>query len=366
MRVVIAQSDLLEGLKTVSRAVSGANTLPILGNILIKAEGRKMSFSATNLDISIQTTLEADVQNEGAITVPSKILTSYVSLLGKDAETELKVGDGLALEIKSGGSQTKIKGLSADEFPEVKSVDSGLRFSVKSEIFRNAVHEVAFAAKENSARPILSGVFFAVKEGALSIVATDSYRLSERCLTLADTKEEKTFVVPVRAVMEADRLAATADSISVVVSENQVSFSADGSVLISRLIDGSFPDYKRIIPASHQTLVKIDREELALAVRRVSIFARENNQHMKWEVGKDELIVSTDSTEIGEEVSRVPAKVEGSANLIALSADYVLDVLGALSGEGELRIELEGKLQPAVIKKEKEEDFLHLIMPLKV
>ena len=299
-------------------------------------------------------------------TILAKILTSYVSLLPKGADTELKVGAGLTLEIKSGKSKTKIKGLAAEEFPDVKAVEEGITIKLNSKEFREAVHEVAFSAKQNSARPILSGVFFDIKAGNLAMVATDSYRLSEKLLEVPDIKEDSDFVVPVRAVMEADRLAATSEDINITVSENQISFTVEGSVLTSRLIDGKFPDYKRIIPTSHQTLIHINRAELALAVRRVSIFARENNQHMKWEIGKDELIISTDSTEIGEEKSSIPAHIDGNENLIALSADYVLDILGALSTEEQIVIELEGKLQPAVFKRETKTPFLHLVMPLKV
>ena len=143
MKVVIEQSDLLDGLKTVSRAVSGQNTLPVLGNILIKAEGKKLHFSATNLEISIATSVEANIKNEGSITIPAKILTSYTSLLKKDEDIELKLADGLALEVNSKTSKTKIKGISADEFPDITRVDSGVKLSLSTEDFRSMVQEVA-------------------------------------------------------------------------------------------------------------------------------------------------------------------------------------------------------------------------------
>lgn len=367
MKVVIPQSDLLESLKTVSRAVSGANTLPVLGNILIKAEGKKLHFAATNLEISISTSIEADIKNEGAITVPAKVLTSYTSLLSKDEDIELKIADGTALELNSKTSKTKIKGIAADEFPQVARVEGGTKLELKGDAFRDAVHQVAFAAQENASRPILAGVFLSANGKELKVVATDSYRLSEKKLTLPSDVADVSCVVPVRAFLEADRLMMGQDSITITVAENQVMFAVDGTELVSRLIEGQFPPYEQILPKSHSTTVEVNREELALAVRRVSIFAKENNQHMKLEFLNDgTMTVSTDTTQIGEEKTTIPVKIDGATNVIALNADYVLDVLGAVTGDENIQIEVEGKMNPAVFKRLKHKDFVHLVMPLKV
>ena len=367
MKVLISQEVLLDSLKTVSRAVSGQNTLPVLGNVLIRATGKKLNFAATNLEISISTSSEAVVKNEGAITVPAKILTSYVSLLKKGEEVELSVSAGTALEVKSQSSKTKIKGITADEFPSIARVEGGTKLDLDTKDFRESVHQVAFAAQEYSSRPILSGVFFATDKSKLRMAATDSYRLSEKVLKLKTDVAETSCVIPVRAVFEADRLAGSEESIEMRISENQVMFSVGGTELTSRLIEGQFPDYQQIIPKKNSTTAEIDRLEFELAVRRVSIFAKENNQHMKLEFLNDgTLTISTDATEIGEEKTTIPVKLEGGTSLIALNADYVLDILGALSGEDKVRMELEGKMSPAVIGAVKNKDFLHLIMPLKM
>lgn len=367
MKVSIPQETLLESLKIVSRAVSGQATLPVLGNILIKAENKKVYFAATNLEVSITTSAEANVKNEGAITVPAKILTAYTSLLGKNDEVELAVESGTDLSIKSKSSKTKIKGISADEFPEIARVESGAKLELKSKDFKAAMDQVAFSAQENASRPILSGVYLHATGNELRLAATDSYRLSEKFLKLDTEAKTTTCVIPVRAVLEADRLSGGAEAIQITISDNQAMFTLGGTELTTRLIEGQFPDYQQIIPKKSATQVLVARDELELAVRRVSIFAKENNQHMKVELQSDStMVVYTDATEIGEERTTIPVKLEGEANIIALNADYVLDVLSALSDEKEIRIELDGKLSPAVVKAPKADDFIHLIMPLKM
>lgn len=368
MKFSIDQSSLLDSLKIVSRAVSGTNTLPVLGNVLIRTQGKKVFFSATNLEISISTSVEADIQNEGAITVPAKILTSYTSLLGKNDDIELSLIDGATLQVKSKRSKTKIKGISADEFPEIKTVDAGTKLSLGKENFRSAVHKVGFAAQENSSRPILSGVYFNAKKDELRMAATDSYRLSEQLVKLDAVVDDTTCVIPVRAVLEADRLASKTEAeIKITIGENQVMFTVGTTYLTSRLIDGKFPDYNQIIPKKSSTTVTLNRSEYEMAVRRVSIFAKENNQHMRIQVLADGTFeVSTSATEIGEEKTTLQVKVEGTANEIALNADYVLDVIGALSGEESIQLELDTKMTPAVFRSTSGSGFIHLIMPLKM
>ncbi len=367
MKVVIAQESLLEALKIVSRAVAGQNTLPVLGNILIRAEGKKVNFYATNLELSIATSCEAVVKNEGAITVPAKVLTSYTSLLGKEDDIELVAADGATLEVKSPSSKTKIKGISADEFPQIATVDNGIKLLLDAKGFRTAVHQVAFAAQENSSRPILSGVYFGVDKSELRMAATDSYRLSEKVLKLATAVDARKCVIPVRAVFEADRLVAGEEEVRITIDENQVMFTVGNTQLTSRLIDGQFPDYQQIIPKKVTSTIEVDRAEFELAVRRVSIFAKQNNQHMKLEALNDgTLAVSTDATEIGEERTVIPVKLTGEVNIIALNTDYVLDVLGALSADNKVKLELDTKMSPAVFKTVNGTDFVHLVMPLKM
>ena len=367
MKIKIGQKNLIESLKIVSRAVSGQNQLPVLGNILIRAENKKVYFSATNLEISISTSTDAEIKNEGAITVPAKIFTSYISLLQKDEDINLEIDGNADLKIKSKSSKTKIKGIPADEFPSIARVENGAKINLDAKIFRDSVSKVAFSAQENSSRPILAGVFLAIEKKELRMAATDSYRLSEKILELENSLEKISSLIPVRAIFEADRLIGDAEKISITISENQAMFLIGNTELTTRLIEGQFPNYQQIIPQKKLTTVQIDRSELEMAVRRVSIFAKENNQHMKLEfLGEKTCQISTNATEIGEEQASISAKISGENSSISLNADYFLDALSALGKEEKIEIELSGKMSPAVLKIPKNKNFVHLIMPLKI
>ena len=366
MRFTISQSVLLEHLKIVSRAVSNQLALPVLGNILIRAEGKKVYFSATNLEMAISTATEAHIKNEGSITIPAKVLTAYVSLLS-DEEIEMSVADGLALLIETAQSKTKIKGLSADEFPNIPTIEGGAPFAVSGKDLAAAVEQVAFAAQTNATRPVLGGVSFELENSELRLVATDSYRLSLRTIGLEKSAKKATCVVPVRALVEMQRLLQSEDcEASVWLSDNQILFRVDGHELTSRLIDGQFPNYQEIIPKEHATTVLLDRESLQMSVRRLSIFAKEDNQQIRLEVGGDgRVVLSTNNTQVGEDHNELLGQVTGPSTAVTLNADYVLAALQALHGESKVRFNFGEKVGPVVVTAEKKGPFLHLIMPLK-
>ncbi len=366
MKVILDQQLLLSCLKTVSRAVSTTNTLPVLGNILLKAEGKKLHFAATNQEMYIQTSCDAAIKNEGSLTVPAKLLTSYISLLPNTDEVTISATGDNALEIKSKASRTKIKGIPESEFPDLPAVTGGVSIALPVPAFHSLVHKVSFAAQENASRPVLGGVFVAIEGTNVRMAATDSYRLSEVELKTEKAAEPVNCLIPVRALLEADRLSQKEETIELKITANQIAIQAGSTTLGSRLIDGVFPDYKAIIPKKHLTSAVLDRGELELAVRRLSIFARQNNQHMKLDIGSDSVRVTSDSTEIGEDESTISATVTGASNVMALNADYLLEVLSAASSADSVIIEMQEKMNPAVIKIKGRDDFLHLIMPLKM
>jgi DNA polymerase III subunit beta len=368
MKLFCTQRDLDYAVNIVNKAISPNNTLPVLNNILIKAEGKKLYFSSTNLEIAISCSIDADVRGEGSITVPAKLLTSYVSLL-TDEKVELSVVEGMSLAITSSSSNTKIKCISADEFPLIPKVDKGQQFNVNIDDLYTAITETVFAASSNTSRPILSGVLMLSKGDSLKLVSTDSYRLAEKTLKISSTPSEDVYsVVPARTMSELSKIVSKADAkeVKVNVSKNQILFVVDGIELISRLIEGKFPDYEKIIPKENKTKAEVSVEDLSLVLKRVSLFARENNNSVKLSVTNDgKMMVSSEETKVGEEKAELLVKLSGENNKISLNAQYLLDVLTYI-GEDKVVLYMNDKTSPAVIKPLKSEDYVYIIMPLKI
>lgn len=370
MKVVCSQNDLNESLNIVGKAINQNTTLPVLNNVLLKAESNKLHFAGTNLEIAIQCFCSADIKAEGSITVPAKLLMSYISLL-KDENVELFVDDTNNLQIKSPSSQTKIKGISAEEFPLIPTVNRDQVFKVSKKDLDLAVSQTVFAAATNTARPVLSGILFDLKKDSLKLVATDSYRLAEKKINLAEVVDfDLQAIVPAKTIAELGKIVSKSEveEIEITISKNQILFVIGDTRMISRLIEGKFPDYERIIPKEGKTKITVKTDDLSLVVRRVALFARENNNNIKCSVTNDgKLTISTDETKIGEEKAEIDGVVEGENNKIALNSQYLLEVLNFIQTD-EIVIELDDKLAPAVIKiaKESEKTYMYIIMPLKV
>lgn len=368
MKVICQRDELENALNIVNRAISPNNTLPVLNNILIKAEGKKLFFASTNLEIAIQYNMDADVRNEGAITVPAKLITSYVSLLKEDS-VELSLVAGVTLELKSKTSKTKMKGISADEFPLIPKVEKENVLQIPTKDLEKAITQTVFAASVNTTRPVLSGVLFKVDKDVIKLVATDSYRLAEKTIKLKESaKFEIRSLVPARTVSELGKLLSKSavKDVEINFSKNQVLVRIDGIELTSRLIEGKFPDYEKIIPKTSKSVAEVSVDELSLVVKRVSLFARENNNNIKLTVTNDGILqIATDETKVGEEKAEIPIKMEGENNKIALNSQYLLDVLTFVS-EGKINLGINDKLSPAMVKPLKGDDYVYIIMPLKI
>lgn len=368
MKLFCSQRDLDKALNIVNKAISPNNTLPVLNNILIKAEGKKLYFSATNLEIAISCFIDADVRSEGAITVPAKLITGYVSLLS-DEKVELSVVEGVSLSVNSSTSHTKIKCISSDEFPLIPKVEKDKEFVIKGGDFYKAVNETVFAASLNTSRPVLSGVYLFSNEEELKLVATDSYRLAERTLKIdKKIKDDVSCIIPARTMMELSKILGKMEKeeLKVNVSKNQIYFSVGDIELISRLIEGKFPDYGKIIPKEEKTKFEVSVEDLSLVLKRVSLFARENNNSVKLSVTNDgKLTVSSEETKVGIDAAEVMVKIDGDNNQISLNAQYLLDVLTYIS-EDKVLFVINDKVSPACVRPLKNKNYVYIIMPLKV
>lgn len=368
MKLFCNQKDLSYALNTVNKAISPNNTLPVLNNILLKAEGKKLFLSATNLELAISLFVEADVRNEGAITIPARLITNYVSLL-KNEQIELLLTEGLTLSIKSEQSETKMKGINADEFPLIPKIEHPKSITIPVEDLNKAITRTVFATSQNPAKPVLSGVNFILDKEQLKVVATDSYRLAEQKLNLKERIDfDLQSIVPSRTVQELGKVLAKTEEKDVTIefSKSQILFKLGETELTSRLIEGSFPAYEKIFPKTNKTKIEVGIEELSQTVKRVSLFARENNNNIKLAATNDgKLLISTDETKIGEEKAELNIDITGENNKIALNAQYLADVLSYIDSE-KVCIELNDKLSPAAIKPCKEEGYVYIIMPLKI
>ena len=368
MKVKCTQKDLSRALGIVSKAIGTNNTLPVLDNILLKAEGKKIYFSATDLEIAIKYSIEADVLNEGSLTVPAKLIESYVNLL-PDEEVELADDSRLNLVVKTKRSDTKMKGIVASEYPLIPAMEQDRFFEVDIKKFVEAIGQTMYAASSNTTRPVLSGVLLRVHKEELKVVATDSYRLAEKKIAL-ETGGEETIdcIVPAKTMTEVMKIfGKVMGKLRVSVGKNQILFFCEGIELTSRLIEGQFPPYEQIIPKKKTVGIKVKTSELAVAVKRISLFARENNFHMRLETTMEEglLKITTNASEIGEDLATINAEYDGENGRLAVNSEFLLAALGSITTETTV-IEWDSSLSPMVIRPMDRSDYIHIIMPLKI
>ncbi len=367
MRLTCSQKDLANALNITNKAVGVNNTLPVLNNVLMKAEGKKLSFTATNLEIAIRYWIDAEIKNEGEITIPSKLLTNYVGYL-KDKEVDLSVEEGDGVLLKTSDSKTKIKGISSSEFPSIPVVEKEGNFTLSSKELIIAINQVAFAAALNTTRPILTGVYFSVVKDELKMVATDSYRLAEKTLKLKESSGEITCIVPVKTILELGNILGLAKEdaeVKVVVSKNQIFFGVDKIEVTSRLIEGQFPNYQQVIPKETKTKISLPVSDLSLALKRINLFAKENNNKILLKSDANKLMITTDTTQYGVGEVELAVRIDGVENEIALNSQFLLDVLGTL-GTSEVDIQLGEKTNPAIVRPGGKEEYTHIVMPLKI
>jgi DNA polymerase-3 subunit beta len=343
----------------------------VLANVLLKTDNAGLKLTATNLEIGINCWVPGKVEAEGEITVPAKLLTDLLaSLPNQRIDLQLSAKDR-TLKVTCGGSRSSIKGIDADEFPVVAAIGDAPATSVDARALREALGEVVFAAASDESRPILTGVLTKLAGGAMTLAAADNYRIAVRNLTLAQpVGAEMSIVVPGRSYAELMRILPDAEQpidITITPNKSQVLFHVEGIDLVSRLIEGQFPNYEPVIPTSHSTRAVIDREAFLSGARRASIFARDSANIVKVEVagdGSNEVSITAHAADVGDAADALEAAVEGQATTIAFNARYLIDVLSNL-GADEAALELSGPLAPGVIRGIGKDDYVHVIMPVR-
>ncbi len=369
MKLSVMQENLARGLSVVSRAVSTRSTLPVLANVLLRTEDAGLKLTATNLEIGITYWVPGKIETDGATTVPAKLLTDLVNSLQGGDRVDLELGPGETLDLRCGRFESHLKGIDAEEFPAIQTTGERPTTRISQKVLRRALEQTAFAAASDEARPILTGVLCRFEGETLTLAAADNYRIAVTTVAVLDSVPDTSIVVPARALTELMRvLADTDDPVELVLaqSKNQILFHLEGVDIVSRLIDGQFPNYQSILPTAHTTRAVVDREELLRAVRPAALIAHESANIVKLQFVVDGAagIVVSANAEIGDHVGQVEAAIEGDGTTIAFNARYLADVLTNVTAE-QFAIELQGPLAPGVFKPIGDNGYVHVVMPVR-
>jgi DNA polymerase-3 subunit beta len=365
MKVSIARSELLDALSVVGKGMSARSTLPILSGVLLTATDGEIQLQSTDLEISIRTTAPALLAQEGQIVLPGKLLTDIVRNLPEAAVTIET--DGETAHVKCQQSSFTVKTLNPADFPKFPEVSPDKSVSLPASTLAATVRQVSRAVSRDETRAILTGILLAIEGPSMRMVATDSYRLAVKEVVLeAAAGEEIEVVIPGKALEEVTRLAGEGDEIVLGVSENQIVFQFGSSVFVTRRIEGSFPNYRQLIPKESETTAVVAAEELTAAVKRVSLMALHNTPlKISVNVADQTLSLSATSQDVGDASEDLMVKAEGQDVEIAFNHGFLMDGLSSAPTEN-VRIEIQNPLKPGLLKTEGDEGFLYLLMPVRL
>lgn len=365
MELTVTQDNFARALSAVGRVASSKTQLPILSNILLRTDGNRLLIAATNLEIATTQYIGAKIAKPGAITVPARLISEFVSSLPKGSIDLKVVGENI--HITSGKYQSVINGVIADDFPELPTIneENSVSYSINTEEFKQAVTQTIITASSDSTRPVLTGVYWHSHEGWVYLAATDGYRLSER--RLVETKSEVAAIIPTQTLQEVLRtIVEDSETIDVLFDESQVRFRINEAEVISRLVDGNFPDYRQLIPEKSDITAVMNKSEFTRVNKIAGLFARESGGSVIVTVDSDAKTVSLHSiaSELGENTSELDAEITGDGQ-VTLNSRYLTEALGVVDAD-TISFSFSGKLSPIILKStSKDTNYYHVIMPLK-
>ncbi len=372
MRLSCLQENLARGLSVVGRAVATRSTLPITQNVLLSTEQSMLKISATDLNMAMTTWIGAQVEEEGAITVPARLLSDFVNSLPPERIDIEASSQPIGLNIKCVSFESNISGTPADDFPPIPAVEGGLAAKIEPDVMREAINRVAFAAATEDSRPVLTGVKTEISGDDFKFAAADGFRLAVYSGKLAEPpSEDIEFLIPARVLTEISRLLGTqqtAVEFMVTPSSNQALFRVEDVEIVSSLIAGNFPNYNQLIPQSYTTRVVLESDDFLRATRTAAIFARDGSGIIRLQMwsGEDDapgrLTVSSRAEEVGDNEGQLGAAVEGEDAKIAFNSKYLTDVLDVLNGE--VAMEVSSPSSPGVLKPVQGDDYVHVVMPM--
>ena len=363
MKFKVTKAALLEGLQAIQNIVGMRSTLPILSNTLVNADKDKITLTTTDLDVSVSCTVEADVAKNGVTTMPVRRLSGIVREL-PDSAIEFEVDDKNVTQLKCGSCFYRINGLSEDEFPRTAKAEQKFTYTLDQGVFRDMLRKTSYAASTDETRYVLNGVMLSFKAGKLTMVATDGRRLALIEREFEFPKEAETdMILPTKVINELLHTLGDEGPLKFQATTNQAVFEYGALVVTSKLIEGTYPNYRQVIPAQCEERVPVDRESLLTSLRRVSLLGTDRSIATKLTFGKNKLTISMDSSDVGEARETLPIKYTGKEITVAFNPDFMMDPLKSLTND-EVAIELTDDMSPGVIKCDI--PFLYVLMPMRV
>lgn len=372
MRLSCLQENLSRGLSIVGRAVATRTTLPITLNVLLSTDQGRLKLSATDLEVAISTWIGVQIEEEGAITVPARLLSEFVNSLPADRIDIESSNQPLGLSLKCARFEASVNGNAAEDFPPIPGVESGVIGKIEIETLREAISKVVFAAATDDSRPVLTGVKVEMGGDDFTFAAADGFRLAVYRGKLAQSvPDDVEFIIPARALAEVNRLATGQSApveFTVTPSKSQALFRLDNVELVSQLVQGTFPNYSQLIPQEHQARVVVDQGQFLRATKTAAIFARDGSGIIRLQVGGDgegKLRISSRAEEVGENQGEIDATVEAAEgeSKIAFNSRYLSEVLDVM-GSGEVALETTSPSSPGVLRQIGRDSYVHVVMPM--
>ncbi len=374
MEISCKREELLKGIQTVQTVVGTKSTLPILANLLLEVKGKKMDMTATDLEVGIRCSIDVEVSRPGAITLPAKTLSEVVRELPSE-EVKIEVEEKNRVKINSGQAIFNLMGLAKEDYPVLPKFTTDGEFSVDRELLADMIRKTIFSVSQDETRYVLCGIYFRVEKGKVTMVSTDGRRLSYISKDIEiEKKKEAKIIIPTKAVNELNRILtqiATKEEekkegkVKISIEENQVGFVIDDTVLISRLIEGHFPSYEQVIPRSSEIKLKINTEELLQATRRVALLTTEKANSIRYSLKKNKLVISANTEGLGEARDVVGIDYAGGDMEIAYNPQFLISVLRNI-GCAEIYLELTNSLNPCLIRPTTGEDYISIVMPMRI
>lgn len=363
MRFSVSKDILLSGLQTVQNVVSSRSTLPILANVRIQAGEGQLRFTTTDLDVGISSAVEANVEKPGGTTLPVKKLSSIVRELPA-GEVHVEVDSKNIASIRCGQTFFKVHGLPEDEFPGLPQFDDAKVFTLKQSDIKDSLRKTSYAISNDETRYVLNGILFSFKDARLTMVATDGRRLALIDMEVEfPQSDEVEVIVPTKCVNELTRLVSESGDLRMIVGQNQVAFDVGSSRLVSKLVEGNYPNYRQVIPTEVSERVTLERGLFLAAVQRVSLLASEKTNSVKLMLTKNNLEIIATTPDVGEAREAIPLSYKGKDICIAFNPEYLMAPLRALPNE-EVFLDLIDEMSPGVIKIQS--PFLYVLMPMRV